>query len=41
MIEKTITALIGVVLWCLGLMLSGLVLRINWEIFMIGWRTLG
>jgi len=27
--------------WCLGTMIFGLVLRINWELFMLGWRAVG
>lgn len=31
----------GVFTWCLGLMIVGLVFRINWELFLMGWRALG
>ena len=34
----TISGIIG---WCIFLVLSGLLLRINWEILMFGWRLIG
>jgi len=38
---KGVKTLISIALWCFLLMFLGLVVRINWELFMLGWRAVG
>ena len=40
-IEVLIAVIVSVIAWAMFLVVGGLVLRVNWEVFMFGWRLLG